>query len=44
VILGWKFLKPIFHAYEYFLYFCTVEILPLLILLKFISNELLSVS
>jgi hypothetical protein len=41
IFLGWSSLKQNFQVYEYFLYLCTIEILPLLILLKFISNELL---
>jgi hypothetical protein len=40
IVLGWGFLKQNFYVYEYFLYFCTTEILPLLILLKFMSNKL----
>jgi hypothetical protein len=40
---GWALLKEEFQVYEYFLYFCTIEILPLLVFLKFISNELLLV-
>ncbi|MDR1182402.1 MAG: DUF4271 domain-containing protein [Bacteroidales bacterium] len=39
--LGWDFLKQKFRIHEYFLYLCTIEILPLLLLLKFISNKLL---
>jgi hypothetical protein len=41
VLLGWNFLKQKFRIHEYFLYLCTIEILPVLILLKFILNELL---
>jgi hypothetical protein len=40
-LLGWEFLKQKFRIHEYFLYLCTIEILPLLLLLKFISNKLL---
>jgi hypothetical protein len=43
MLLGWGFLKQRFQLYEYFLYLCTIEILPLLILFKFISNKLLVV-
>ncbi|MDR2410462.1 MAG: DUF4271 domain-containing protein [Bacteroidales bacterium] len=41
IFMEWGFLKQSFQMYEYFLYLCTIEILPLLILLKFISNKLL---
>jgi hypothetical protein len=42
MISGWEFLKQKFKVHEYFLYLCTIEILPVLILLKFMSNNLLA--
>ena len=38
---GWNIFKRGLRIYEYFLYLCTIEILPLLLLLKFVSNKLL---
>lgn len=37
---GWTIFKKSLRIYEYFLYLCTIEILPLLIFLKFITNRL----
>jgi hypothetical protein len=37
----WTIFKKEIRIYEYFLYLCSVEILPLIILLKFVTNRLL---
>ena len=38
---GWIIFRKGIRIHEYFLYLCTIEILPLLILLKFVTNRLL---
>jgi len=40
-IRGWTIFRKKVKIYEYFLYLCTVEFLPLLLLLKFATNKLL---
>ena len=37
---GWIIFRKSLKIYEYFLYLCTIEILPLLLLLKFVTNRL----
>ena len=39
---GWTIFRKKIRIYEYFLYFCTVEVLPLLLLFKFVINQLSS--
>jgi hypothetical protein len=39
--LGWTICKKKIRIYEYFLYLCTIEILPLLLFLKFVTSRLL---
>jgi hypothetical protein len=40
IIRGWAIFRKRFHLYEYFLYLCTIEILPLLVFLKFAISTL----
>ncbi len=41
IIRSWMIFRKKLRIYEYFLYLCTIEILPLLVLLKFVANRLL---
>ena len=38
---GWIIFRKRMKIYEYFLYFCTIEILPLLVFFKLVTNRLL---
>jgi len=40
-VRGWTIFQKGLRWYEYFLYLCTIEILPILMLLKFVTNRLL---
>ncbi|MDR1878266.1 MAG: DUF4271 domain-containing protein, partial [Bacteroidales bacterium] len=40
LIEGWQIVGKKFRLFEYFLYFCTVEILPILVLLKSVTVRL----
>jgi len=40
-VRGWTIFRKKMRWYEYFLYLCTIEILPLLMLLKLVTNRLL---
>lgn len=40
IIKGFFIFRPKFQTYEIFLYFCTIEILPILLIAKFLSNSL----
>ena len=41
IVQGWTIFRKKMKIHEYFLYFCTIEILPLLVFFKFVTNRLL---